>query len=157
MKAAPALILALLLGGPALADDGGREAEAFLRDYTRVWATKDPAALSARFYRFDNPATPMATQAGVAAEFARLAEAGYDRSAIAGVEGCQLSPQSALGVIRFTRLLRDGRPMPPKDRATLYVLRRFPDGWRITAMVPMSASAHIACRSAALPAGGPRD
>ena len=149
MKAAPALLLSLALAFPALADEGGREAEAFLRAYTEAWAAKDPATLSARFYRFDNPRAGMATEAGVAAEFARLAHAGYARSDIAGVEGCQLGPQSAIGVIRFTRLLRDGRPMPPKDRATLYVLRRFPDGWRITAMVPMSASAQIGCRSAA--------
>lgn len=148
MKLLLALAVALLFAGAALADEGGREAEAFLREYTRVWAAKDPAALSARFYRFDNPAAPMATEAGVAAEFARLAEAGYAQSDIAGVEGCRLSPQSAIGVIRFTRRLHDGRPMPPKDRATLYVLRRFADGWRITAMVPMAASAQIACRSA---------
>ena len=148
MKTGLALLAALALACPALADPGGREAEAFLRGYTQVWAAKDAAALSARFYRFDNPQAPMASEAGVAAEFARLAQAGYERSEIAAVEGCQLSPQTGLGVIRFTRLLRDGRPMPPKDRATLYVLRKFPDGWRITAMAPMSGSAEVSCRSA---------
>jgi hypothetical protein len=149
MKAAVAIALVLLLPTAARADEGGREAEAFLREYTRVWASKNPSALSAGFYRFENPDAPMATEAGVAAEFARLAAGGYDRSEIAGVEGCQLGPQSALGVIRFSRLLRDGRPMPPKDRATLYVLRKFGDGWRIVSMVPMGPSAQLSCRSAA--------
>ena len=149
MKGLLALLSVLAFAVAAHADEGGREAEAFLREYTRVWATKDPAALSARFYRFDNPAAGMATEAGVAAEFKRLAEAGYDRSEIAGVEGCQLSAQSAIGVIRFTRLLKSGEPMGPRDRATLYVLRKHADGWRIAAMIPMSASSKIDCRSAA--------
>ena len=51
--------------------------------------------------------------------------------------------------MRFSRLKADGTPLPPKDRATLYQLRRFPDGWRIVRLIPMSATAKVACTSAA--------
>jgi hypothetical protein len=145
MKAALALLVPLLVAPPVRAQEGNREPEQFLRAYTEAWAAKDPALLSGRFYRFEDPNARMATQAGVAAEFARLAQAGYERSEIASIEGCKNSTDSALGLIRFTRLLRDGRPMPPKDRATIYSLRKFADGWRITAMGPFSPSDEFGC------------
>jgi len=50
--------------------------------------------------------------------------------------------------LRFTRLKTDGAPLGPKDRATLYLVRKFPEGWRITDLIGMSPTARLTCTSA---------
>ena len=89
-----------------------------------------------------------ANQRLLAAEFARLRAQGYDHSDLQSAKGCLLTPKTALAVLRFSRLKADGTPMPPKDRASLYLLRKFDDGWRITALLGLSPSARIDCASA---------
>ena len=54
----------------------------------------------------------------------------------------------ALVEFRFSRLKADGTPLPPKDRATLYFVRKFPDGWRITQLIGIDATANVSCTSA---------
>ncbi|HZZ67201.1 MAG TPA: hypothetical protein VFE18_03420, partial [Phenylobacterium sp.] len=65
-----------------------------------------------------------------------------------GIEACVIGPDQAMAEMRFSRLKADGTPLPPKDRASLYFLRRFPDGWRIVRIMGFSATAKIACKSA---------
>lgn len=146
-----ALSLAVVLPvatGPALADERGAEVKAVMEDYLRLWNAHDAAAITARIYRFDAP-NPMGGLAGLSAEFARLKAQGYDHSTDGGIEACIVGPGQALAEMRFSRLKANGDALAPKDRATLYQLRRFPDGWRIVRMIPMSASAKISCTSAA--------
>ena len=48
---------------------------------------------------------------------------------------------------RFTRLTSDGGFMPPKDRTSLYKLRKFEDGWCVTGMSALPAGARMECPS----------
>lgn len=145
-----ALILSaasLAVSGPVRADERGAEVKAFMEQYIALWNAHDAAAITQRIYRFDAP-NPMGDLPGLSAEFARLKAQGYDRSTISGIEACVIGPDQAMAELRFSRLKTDGTPLPPKDRASLYLLRRFPDGWRITRLIGMSATAKITCRSA---------
>lgn len=139
--------LAILLTGPARADDRGAEVGRFMDEYLRLWNAHDAAAITDHIYRFDRP-NPMGTLTGLEAEFARLKAQGYDHSTKTSIEACVIGRDLALAEFRFSRLKADGTPLPPKDRATLYLVRRFPDGWRITQLIGMDATANIDCRSA---------
>jgi hypothetical protein len=143
------LIAALVFAAaaPVRADERGAEVKAFMEQYIGLWNAHDAAAITARVYRFEGP-NPMGDLAGLSAEFARLKAQGYDHSVIAGIEACVISQDRAMAEMRFSRLKADGTPLPPKDRASLYLLRRFPDGWRITQLIGTSATAKISCRSA---------
>lgn len=145
-----AAVLALFATVPiaARADDRAKDVEALMGDYIRLWDAHDAHAIWTRIYRLD-AAQPLKSEADLAAEFAGLKSQGYDHSDMTSVQGCLLTPATATAVMRFSRLNTDGTPMPPKDRATLYMLRRFDDGWRITARIGMDASARLECASAA--------
>jgi hypothetical protein len=132
----------------ARADARAADLEALMAEYTRLWSAKDAHAIATRIYRLDPGAGPQ-DEAALAEGFRRLVAEGYDRSELQSVEACKLTGSRALAVLRFTRLRADGTPMPPKDRASLYLLRRFDDGWRITALLPMSPTASLSCTSAA--------
>lgn len=140
-------LAAVLLPAAVLADARARDAEAVMTEYVRLWNAHDAAAISSRIYRL-RPDHPMARQAGLQAEFDRLKAQGYARSLTTSLDACLLTPSQALAQLRFTRLKTDGEPLPPRDRATLYVLRKFPDGWRITDLIGMSATAKLSCASA---------
>jgi len=131
----------------ARADEPARDVEALMADYTRLWSAKDAHAIWTTIYRLD-PGQTFHSEADLAAEFARLKAQGYDHSDLQSARGCLLTLKTALAVLRFSRLKADGTPMPPKDRASLYLLRRFDDGWRITALLGLSPSARIDCASA---------
>ena len=143
-----ALALAAVLALPAFADERGREVEAFLREYTRLWNAGDAATITDKVYRFDIPGAT-STKAGLEAEFARLKSQGYDHSEIRSVEGCLLTADRAMVEMRYTRLKTDGTAMPPAERAGLYMLRKFPEGWRITQLIGMGAGSDLACKSLA--------
>jgi hypothetical protein len=138
--------LALAATTPARADRRGAEVKAFMEQYLSLWNAHDAAAINSRIYRLDPP-NPMADLAGVQTEFARLRAQGYDHSTNDGIEACLIGPDQAMAEMRFSRLKADGTPLPPKDRASLYFLRRFPDGWRIVRIMGFSATAKIACKS----------
>jgi hypothetical protein len=53
----------------------------------------------------------------------------------------------ALVEFRFSRLKTDGTPLPPKERASLYMVRKFPDGWRINLLMGMNPTARLNCTS----------
>lgn len=146
---AAALSAAAIAGvaAPALADEKGRELEAFMRRYVELWNASDAKAITTSVYRFDNAANPMQSEAGLAKQFADLKAQGYKNSTIASVNGCLLSDTSGLAELRFTRWKTDGAPLGPKDRVSLYVLRKFPDGWRVTGMVGMDVAARLNCSS----------
>ena len=143
-----AAIAAVLTATPALADDKGREVAAVMTEYVKLWNAGDAGAITSRIYRFDSP-NPMGDKAGLEAQFAQLKKEGYDHSETQAIEACVIGPNQAMAEMRYTRLKTDGTPLGPKDRAGLYLLRKFPEGWRITRIVGMSASADLTCRSAA--------
>ena len=151
MRISTLILGAVLAAAPltaVLADERGKEVEAFMDEYLRLWNAHDAAAVTGSMYRFSDKANPMQSVAGLQANFDELKAQGYDHSTKASIEGCLLSSSSALAEMRFTRWKTDGTPLGPKDRVSLYQLRKFPDGWRIIQMIPMSLTAHLNCKSA---------
>jgi hypothetical protein len=61
------------------------------------------------------------------------------------VIGCVLAPDRAQVELRFVRLTTDGGFMPPKDRVSLYHLRKFGDGWRVTGMNALRDGQKMEC------------
>jgi hypothetical protein len=141
-----ALAIMMACAAPARADERGKEVEAFMAGYLALWNAHDAKAITERIYRFDGP-NPRSTQAGLQAEFDRLKADGYDHSESVGIKACLLTPTEALVEFRFSRLKADGSALPPKARSSVYMVRKFPDGWRIHQLIGMDATAHIACTS----------
>ena len=141
--------LALILIGCALAAapahaDGKAELEAVMHEYLKLWNAHDAAGITERFYRLEG-ANSWGTKEGLAAEFDRLKAQGYDKSDIQSVTGCLLTPDSGQVELRYVRLKTDGSFMPPRDRASIYSLRKFPDGWRVTGMRGIPAASKMDC------------
>lgn len=144
MKRLPATFLAaLLITSPAFADDKA-DMEAFMAKYLERWNAHDAAAITANFYRLEGN-HPWSTNEGMQAEFDRLKSQGYDKSDIQSVTGCVLGPDTGQVELRYVRLKTDGSFMPPKDRASIYRLRKFADGWRVTGFSGMPASERMDC------------
>jgi hypothetical protein len=131
------------IASPARADDR-TDMEKFMSDYLALWNAHDAAAITASFYRLDGDHAWRTTE-GLKAEFDRLAALGYDRSEIHSIIGCALGPDTGQVELRFTRLTTDGGFLPPKERTSLYRLRKFDDGWRVTGMGSLPAGERMAC------------
>jgi hypothetical protein len=148
MKARVALFALVCLFGmaaPAHADDKA-DLETFMRGYLKLWNAHDAAAISARIYRLDS-SNPWSTQAGLQAEFDRLKAQGYDKTDTQSVTGCVLTADTGQVELRYVRLKTDGTFMPPKDRASIYQLRRFPDGWRVVGFAGLPPGQKMECPS----------
>lgn len=146
MRARLAAILAgsvLAVVGPAHAD-GKAELEAVMHEYLKLWNAHDAAGIAERFYRLEEN-NPWSTKDGLQAEFDRLKAQGYDRSDIQSVTGCMLTADTGQVELRYVRLKTDGGFMPPKDRASIYSLRKFADGWRVTGFRGMPAAQKMDC------------
>lgn len=128
---------------PALADDRA-DMEAFMAEYLKAWNAHDAAAITSTYYRLDTDHA-WSTQAGMEAEFARLRAQGYATSDIKSVTGCMITADTGKVELRYTRLTTDGGFMPPRDRASIYKLRKFEDGWRITSFAGMPADQTMEC------------
>jgi hypothetical protein len=134
MKTLVAALTALALGaGLALAQDGKAEIEAVMAEYLKLWNAHDAKTITARIYRLDE-SHPWSTEAGLAKEFERLKGQGYSHSDTHGIRGCITGPDAGQVELRFTRLKTDGGFMPPKDRLSIYKLKKFPDGWRVVGL-----------------------
>ena len=136
-------LLAAALVQPAFAD-AKSEMEAFMNAYLERWNAHDAAAITSSYYRLDS-SHPWSTEDGMRAEFERLKLQGYDRSDIQGVRGCDLGDGEGQVELRYVRLKADGSFMPPKDRASIYQVRKFPDGWRITGFRGLPAGQAMEC------------
>jgi ketosteroid isomerase-like protein len=141
-----ALTIALACAAPVRADERGKEVEAFMASYLKLWNAHDAKAITEQIYRFDGP-NPMGTKAGLQAEFDRLKAQGYDHSENISIKACLVTPAQALVEFRFSRLKADGSALPPRERASLYMARKFPDGWRINQLIGMDPTAHLTCTS----------
>jgi hypothetical protein len=137
---------AALTGAPAHAD-GKAELEAVMHAYLKLWNAHDAAGITERYYRLEGNSS-WGTKEGLAAEFDRLKSQGYDKSDIQSVIGCMLTADTGQVELRYVRLKTDGSFMPPKDRASIYSLRKFPDGWRVTGMRGIPAASKMDCPSA---------
>jgi hypothetical protein len=141
---AAALAAALAcFAAPAFADDKA-DMEAFMAEYLKAWNAHDAAAITSRYYRLEGN-HPWGTEAGMKAEFDRLKAQGYDRSDITSITGCSLSTDTGQVELRYVRLKADGSFMPPKDRTSLYRVKKFADGWRVTGFSGLAAGAKMEC------------
>lgn len=124
---APAL-LAACATSPEAAET--KAVEDVMWAYTRAWNKHDSATIARDFYR-TGPSLEE-RQANLERGFVNLRNQGYDHSDIFEVKGCLTGPDTAWAGMKFSRLKKDGEPLPPKDRASSYTLKKFPEGWRIT-------------------------
>ncbi len=135
---------AIALHAPAHAQDLKGDMEHFMSEYLRAWNAHDAPTIIRDFYRLD-PSHRWSTVEGLQAEFDRLKAEGYDHSEVHSVTGCVISADTGQVELRFTRLKTDGAFMPPKDRVSLYQVRRFEDGWRATSMAALPAGQSMQC------------
>jgi len=70
---------------------------------------------------------------------------GYLKSEMASITGCALGDDIGRVELRYTRWKTDGTFMPPKDRASVYELKRFADGWRAIGIRGVAADAKMEC------------
>lgn len=138
-----AFIAAALFAAPAFADEMS-DVETFMTNYLVAWNAHDASAITTKYYRLDS-AHPWSTEQGMKAEFDRLKADGYDRSDISSIKGCVLTPDTAQAEIRYVRLRTDGSFMPPRDRASIYRLRKFADGWRVIGFAGLAPDKHMDC------------
>lgn len=119
--------------------------EQFMWDYTKAWNRHDSAAIARDFYR-TGPTTEEQA-ASLERGFEGLRAQGYHHSDIFEVKACLTGEDTAWAGMKFSRLKADGEPLPPKDRASSYTLRKFADGWRITKVGAggVSADQPLAC------------
>lgn len=129
------LAILLALGGcetappaPSLAPE--RVVEQFMWDYTKAWNRHDSATIGRDFYRTGPSVEEQ--QANLERGFESLRAQGYHHSDIFEIKACMTGADTAWAAMKFSRLKADGEPLPPKDRASSYTLRKFADGWRIT-------------------------
>lgn len=133
----------IAIASPAVADDRA-DMEKFMNDYLVLWNAHDATAITSDYYRLDG-AHPWSKAEGLKAEFDRLKSQGYTTSDIHSVIGCSLGPDTGQVELRFTRLTADGGFMPPKDRTSLYKVRKFEDGWRVTSLGSLPAGTRMDC------------
>jgi hypothetical protein len=149
MKAAMLAAVTLLSTIPFAthAADSEREVVNLIEEYLRLWNAGDAAAITSSIYRFDAP-HPFATKEGLQKQFDALKSAGYSHSDTLGIKACWINETQALVDLRYVRMKTDGTFMPPKERRTLYFVKKSDAGLRINNLVPMNAGTDFSCSSA---------
>lgn len=122
------LAVAACMSAPQPAPE--KAVEQLMWDYTKAWNRHDSAAIAKNFYR-TGPTVEEQT-ASLERGFENLRAQGYHHSDIFEIKACMTGPDTAWAGMKFSRLKASGDPLPPKDRASSYTLRKFADGWRIT-------------------------
>jgi hypothetical protein len=117
--------------------------EQFMWSYTKAWNQHDSGTIARDFYRTGPSVEEQ--MASLERGFENLRSQGYKQSAIHEVKACITGPDTAWAAMKFSRLKADGEPLPPKDRASSYTLKKFDDGWRITSLGGAAADQPLAC------------
>ncbi len=117
--------------------------EQFMWDYTKTWNRHDSATIARDFYRM-GPGLAEQTQS-LEKGFVNLRSQGYHHSDIHEIRACITGADTAWAGMKFSRLKADGEPLPPKERASSYELKKFADGWRITKLTGGDAGKPLAC------------
>lgn len=130
---------------PARADHRA-DMEKFMADDLERWNAHDASAITTRFDRLDGN-HPWRTEAGTRAAFSRLESQGCTVSDIHAIVACSRGADIGQVELHVTRRTRDGGFMPPNDRTSLYRLRKFEDGWRVTGISALRPGRHMECPS----------
>ena len=136
------LIVMGLVWLPAQADDVS-DAEAKLYEYFEVFNQKDVERIATRIY-----ATPVQTGGGASHRvlatpdaaidnltslYPQIEEQGWKESVIENLKTCVLSDSLAIVDTRYSRMDKDGNPIPPAIRTTMYIVQKIDAEWRIVA------------------------
>jgi len=78
-------------------------------------------------------ADPAAAVANLTGLYEQIEAQGWVESRIENLKVCVASETLALVDTRYSRMDRDGNPIPPAIRTTLYVLQKIDGDWRIVA------------------------
>ena len=117
--------------------------EQFMWDYTKAWNRHDAETIGRDFYRTGPSVAEQ--QANLERGFQSLRAQGYHHSDIFEIKACLTGEDTAWAGMKFSRLKADGEPLPPKDRASSYELKKFADGWRITKLTGGDAAKPLVC------------
>ena len=117
--------------------------ERFMWDYTQAWNRHDSATIARDFYRMGRSEADQ--KDSLEAGFVNLRAQGYHHSDIHEIKACITGAETAWAGMKFSRLKESGEPLPPKDRASNYELKKFADGWRITKLTGGEADRPLAC------------
>lgn len=149
MKSLISAVLLLVLTTPVSTRAADEEQVVnLIEDYLRLWNAGDAATITSRMYRFDGP-HPFATKEGLQRQFDQLKSEQYSHSDALSIKACWLNPTQALVDLRYTRIKTDGTFMPPKERRTLYFVRKTDAGLRINHLIPMDVGTQFSCASPA--------
>ena len=137
------IVILLMCGlGTTRADEGG-DAGAKVYEYFAAFTAKDVQTVASEIY--STPvhigggaahrvlADPAAAVANLNNLYMQIETQGWVESRIENLEICVASETLALVDTRYSRLDRDGNPIPPAIRTTLYVLQKIEGDWRIIA------------------------
>jgi len=90
-------------------------------------------------------ADPAAAIANLVNLHEQITAQGWKESVIEDLRVCVLSGSLALVDTRYARVTRDGEPIPPAVRTTLYVLQKLDGDWRIVAFYGHDPEVRPAC------------
>ena len=142
MKARITALLAVFVCSPIFAD-GAEDAGAKLYEYFATFNAKNVDKVANEIY--STPvhigggsghrilATPAEAIENLTNLYGQIEAQGWVESKISDLQICMASETLALVDTRYSRLTRDGEPIPPAIRTTLYVLQKMDDDWRIVA------------------------
>jgi len=148
------LVLLAFAAGPAIADDAS-DAGAKLYEYFEVFNAKDIDKVAN--YIYSTPvqigggtgqrvlADPAAVVANLTGLYQQIEGQGWSESVIDDLQICIASDSLALVDTRYSRIDRDGKPIPPEIRTTLYVLQKIDGTWRIVAFYGHDSDKRPAC------------
>jgi ketosteroid isomerase-like protein len=143
MKTNVVLALVIVLAGTTVFAADNEAAGAKLHEYFAVFNAKDVERIAHDIYStpvqigggaghriYADPADAIENLNGL---FERIEAQGWVESRIENLRVCVASDSLALVDTRYSRIDRDGNPIAPAIRTTLYVLQRIDDDWRIVA------------------------
>lgn len=137
------VVLMMLLTGAAVFADDADDASAKLQEYFALFNAKDTEKVAN--YIYSTPvhigggtahrvlADPVAAKANLDNLYEQIEAKGWVESRIKELRVCMASPTLALIGARYSRLDKDGEPIPPAIRSNLYILQKLDSDWRITA------------------------
>jgi hypothetical protein len=149
------LLILTIAAGSAVADDA-QDAAAKLHEYFEVFNAKDLEKVANDIY--STPvhvgggsshrvlADPAAAVENLTGLYADIEAQGWKESVIEDLRVCIASETLALVDTRYSRMDRNGQPIPPAIRTTLYVLQKIDEQWRIVAFYGHDNESRPSCQ-----------
>ncbi len=150
------LVTAILVSAQAPADDAA-DAGARLYEYFELFNSKDTESIANTIYStpvhigggaghslFENSQAAIESLTNL---YEQIEAQGWVESRISDLKICMASATLALVDTRYSRIDRDGVPIPPAIRTTLYILQKIDGDWRIVAFYGHDPDIRPGCES----------